>query len=75
MKALWTRVGAYVICRDSGDCILLTRFEVNGHPAYAGDPCWGQPARTGNVGLCPTCRQPSSSSGRVGRGSTQQIRR
>lgn len=32
MKAQWTRVGAYVVCRDFDDRILLTRFEANGHP-------------------------------------------
>lgn len=32
VEAEWTRVGAYVVCRDSDDRILLTRFEASGHP-------------------------------------------
>lgn len=32
MKAQWTRIGAYVLCRDPDGRILLTRFEAKGHP-------------------------------------------
>jgi 8-oxo-dGTP pyrophosphatase MutT (NUDIX family) len=32
MKAEWRRVAAYVLCRDDGGRILLTRFTHDGHP-------------------------------------------
>lgn len=32
MDAEWIRVGAYVVCRDSEDRVLLTRFHAPGHP-------------------------------------------
>jgi 8-oxo-dGTP diphosphatase len=31
MSAVWTRIGAYVLCRDRGR-VLLTRFSLPGHP-------------------------------------------
>jgi 8-oxo-dGTP pyrophosphatase MutT (NUDIX family) len=32
MIAEWTRVAAYVLCRDRGGRVLLTRFSYAGHP-------------------------------------------
>jgi 8-oxo-dGTP diphosphatase len=34
MRADWTRVGAYVLCRDEAERVLLTRFALPIHPEH-----------------------------------------
>ena len=51
MDVGWTRVGAYVLCRDDSGRILLTRFTTPGHPDHGkwtmpgGRMDWGEQAR------------------------------
>lgn len=51
MEAEWTRVGAYAVCRDDSNRILLTRFVTPGHPddgkwtMPGGRMEWGESAR------------------------------
>jgi 8-oxo-dGTP diphosphatase len=51
MDVSWTRVGAYVLCRDERGRILLSRFATPGHPDHGkwtmpgGRMEWGESAR------------------------------
>lgn len=48
MKPAWTRVSAFVVCRDAAGRVLLTRFALPGHPDHGkwtlpgGGMHWGE---------------------------------